>query len=468
MVFCKRLYNKGNINEMTLPRDMTIEKAISQIKKHQLTSRELVESCLDQIELRENLIHAWVEVYKKEALEIADTYDAAFLSGKWMGELHGIPIGVKDIIDVKGMWMRAGCDVYPAEVGKEDATVVQKLKNAGAIILGKTQTTAFANNDPTISRNPWNLDHSPGGSSSGSGAAVADRMCLAALGSQTGGSLIRPASYNGIVGFKPTYSNISLQGVIPVSWNLDHIGSHTRCVSDAFRLFKVMCEKHPNPSIRMPHALLSNSPLTFSSARPPCLGFIRGFMEDDASSEILHHMQSIVENFKDAGAIVVEMELPESFKEVHSAHTIIFEVDLATFHQQFYKSSADKYPPKIKSRIGNGMKTLGYHYSNALQIRKKFQDDMGKLLSSVDAGLMLSSLTTAPHGLETTGSAAANVPWSFSGFPAISLPSGLDSQRLPLGIQLVGPAWSDELIATVAMWCEDVLKFDFAPEHLSF
>ena len=449
---------------MTLPRDMTIETAISQMKKHQLTCRELVESCLDQIELRENLIHAWAEVYKKEALETADTCDTALLSGKWMGELHGIPIGIKDIIDVKGMWMRAGCDVYPAEVGKEDAAVIQRLKNAGAIILGKTQTTAFANNDPTITRNPWNLSHTPGGSSSGSGAAVADRMCLAALGSQTGGSLIRPASYNGIVGFKPTYSNISLQGVIPVSWNLDHVGPHTRCIADAIRLFKVMREKHPNPPIRMPRALLSKSPPTFSSGKPPCLGFIRGFMENDSSSEVLHHIHSIVENFKDAGAVVVDIELPESFKEVHCAHTIIFEVDLATFHREFYKSSADQYPPKIKSRIENGMKTLGHHYSNALQTRKKFQDDMGTRLSSVDAGLMLSSLTTAPQGLETTGSSAANVPWSFSGFPAISLPSGLDSQGLPFGIQLVGPAWSDELIAAVAVWCEDVLRFDFAPE----
>ncbi len=298
---------------MVPPREMTITHALLEIRNQRLSARQLVESCLEAIARNEDLIHAWASVYAEEALERADACDGALQEGQWLGELHGIPIGVKDIIDVKGMWTRAGCDVYPAEIAPEDAEVIRKLKNAGAIILGKTATTAFANNDPTTTCNPWNISHTPGGSSSGSGAAVAGRMCLAALGSQTGGSLIRPASYNGIVGFKPTYGNVSLDGVIPVSRSLDHIGSHTRCVDDAVRLFNVMREKWPNPLIQMP--LPATHRKTFRPRGIPRFGFLRGGMEEQVSAEMRDHLQHVRECFEAAGATLIELALPVSFKE---------------------------------------------------------------------------------------------------------------------------------------------------------
>jgi Asp-tRNA(Asn)/Glu-tRNA(Gln) amidotransferase A subunit family amidase len=172
---------------MSEPRELTIVDAVNRLRKGEMTAEVLVVSCLERIHRRDGAVRAWVEVYEEQALEEARERDAGFRAGKWKGELHGIPIGVKDIIDVKGMWTRAGCPVYPPRVAESDAPAVKRLRDAGAVILGKTETTAFANNDPTVTCNPWNTGHTPGGSSSGSGAAVADRMCLAALGTQTGG-----------------------------------------------------------------------------------------------------------------------------------------------------------------------------------------------------------------------------------------------------------------------------------------
>lgn len=200
---------------MVEPRELTVQAAITLMRKGDLKAQALMQSCVERIHERESSVHAWVEVYENEALEEARRCDDEFAAGGWRGDLHGIPIGIKDIIHVKAMWTRYGTSVYPPHMADADAPAVQRLKAAGAIILGKTETTPLANGDPTITRNPWNLAHTPGGSSSGSGAAVADRMCLAAVGTQTGGSLLRPAAYNGIVGFKPTYGYISSEGVMP-------------------------------------------------------------------------------------------------------------------------------------------------------------------------------------------------------------------------------------------------------------
>ena len=226
-------------------RELSIADARERMRAGELKAQDLVASCLERIRLRDGNIHAWVEVYEEQALEQAQTCDEAVRAGKWQGDLHGIPVGVKDIIDVKGMWTRAGCSVYSPRVAEADAAAVKKLRAAGAIFLGKTVTTAFANNDPAETRNPWNPEHTPGGSSSGSGAAVADRMCLAALGTQTGGSVVRPSAYNGIVGFKPTHDAISIEGVIPVSRTLDHVGIHAGSVNDTRILYDILREDRP-------------------------------------------------------------------------------------------------------------------------------------------------------------------------------------------------------------------------------
>ena len=446
---------------MSVPRELTIQAAKQRMKSGELTARQLISSCLERIHEREGAIHAWVALYEKESLEAADRCDGELERGNRLGELHGIPMGIKDIIDVKGMWTRAGCKAYPARIAESDAPVIRRLKAAGAIIMGKTETTAFANNDPTITRNPWNPNHTPGGSSSGSGAAVADRMCLAALGSQTGGSLIRPAAYNGIVGFKPTYGFVSLEDVVPVSWGLDNVGPLARCLEDATLLCRIMREDRPNPFLRVP--LTTDIPHRFNADRSPRLGFFRDYLIDEVSDDVIGHLESVRNLFEQAGAPVVDLTLPASFAHVHAAHRTIFDAELACYHRSRFETHGDQYPPLIKTRIKAGLKVPGYRYVEALRTRATFQAEIYKVLSQVDAAFMPASVSTAPEGLSSTGSAAANVPWSFSGFPSANLPSGLDGQGLPFGVQLAGLPWADDALAAVAGWCEKVLAFDHAP-----
>ena len=290
------------------PREWSIREAGERMRDGELTAERLMESCLERIHAREGIIHAWVGVYEKEALAEARRCDREMRRGCPRGPLHGIPVGVKDIIDVQGQYTRCGTPAYPARIPDEDAPAIARLRKAGAIFLGKTETTPFANNDPTITRNPWNPEHTPGGSSSGSGAAVADGMCLLALGTQTGGSLLRPAAYNGIVGFKATYGEVSTEGVLPNSWSLDHVGFHVRSAGDAAVVWPCLREEEPRPFARMPEpALMSHVWLPGSAPR---LGYIREFFEGEASPEVLANLAAVRERFRAAGAEVVEISLP--------------------------------------------------------------------------------------------------------------------------------------------------------------
>jgi aspartyl-tRNA(Asn)/glutamyl-tRNA(Gln) amidotransferase subunit A len=281
---------------------------------------------MERIHAREEFIHAGVEVYEQEAFAEARRCDRELTAGNRRGPLHGIPFGVKDIIDVQGQHTRCGTPIFPANIPTEDAPAIARLRKAGAIFLGKTETTPFANNDPTITRNPWNPEHTPGGSSSGSGAAVADRMCAAALGTQTGGSLLRPAAYNGIVGFKATYGEVSNEGVLPKSWTIDHVGVHTRSVADATLLWPCMREEAPRPFARMPEPPLRSRPRIPGS--PPRLGYIREFFEAETSPEVLENLASVRKQLHQAGAQIVELPFPPSFAFVGSCWSIIKQAEL--------------------------------------------------------------------------------------------------------------------------------------------
>jgi len=443
-------------------RELMINQAIRRMRTGDLTARQLIESCLERIHERENTICAWVEVYEEQALEDAGKCDAEFRKGNWRGDLHGIPVGVKDIIHVKGMWTRYGTAVYPPHMADADAPSIQRLKATGAIILGKTETTPLANNDPAITRNPWNPQHTPGGSSSGSGAAVADRMCLAAIGTQTGGSLLRPAAYNGIVGFKPTYGYISSAGVMPNSWSMDTVGLHGRCVEDAAILWRNMREDHPISFACKPIPV--NVTPKQSSNGAPRLGYIREFFEKETSPEVLKNLESIREKFKQAGAELVELKLPQSFNVVIEGWETIKFTELCAYHRPVFESRQDQFPPKVKKRIETGLKIPGYKYVEALRQRILFQKEMCECLASVDAALMPIAYSTAPKGLFSTGSSIFNRPWTFSGFPAMSIPSGMDPGGLPFGVQLASQPMAEEHLLEAAAWCESILGFGFSPE----
>ena len=447
---------------MKAPRDLTIGSAAHRMRMGELTAQALIESCLERIHEREDTVHAWVEVYEREALEEARKCDEDARIGKWRGDLHGIPVGVKDIIDVKGMWTRAGTSIYPASVANADAPVVRKLRASGAIFLGKTETTPFANSDPTITRNPWNPTHTPGGSSSGSGAAVADRMCMAALGTQTGGSLLRPAAYNGIVGFKPTYGYISAERVLPNAWSLDHVGHLARCVADAGILWRRLREEQPSPFARIPIGKKTSPCQRLESS--PRLGYILDFFQKETSSEVMGNLEQVRATLKEAGATVVEFTLPENFNLILKNWDIIKHVEVATFHQTLFEKNREQYPPKIKARIEKGLTIPGHQYVEALHHRIAFQREMSERLASVDAVFMPIATSTAPQGLGSTGSSVFNQPWTFTGFPAMSIPTGLDKTGLPFAMQLASLPMAETLLLEVASWCERVLAFTHSPK----
>jgi aspartyl-tRNA(Asn)/glutamyl-tRNA(Gln) amidotransferase subunit A len=450
---------------MQEPRNLTIIAAIKLMRRGELTAEELVKSCLQRIHQREEIIHAWVELYEEEALEEARHCDVEFRTGQWRGNLHGIPVGVKDIFHVKGMTTRAGASVYPAHVADSDAPAVRKLREAGAIIMGKTETTPFATSDPTITRNPWNPEHTPGGSSSGSGAAVADRMCLAALGTQTGASVLRPAAYNGIVGFKPTYGCIEIEGVVPVSWSMDHVGVLARCVEDVGLLWHLMRNSSEPPFARMPLAIGATEKRNPSV--PFRLGHIREFFEVTASSDLVEHMAVVREKFVRSGAMVLDLPLPASFENVEFLHRIIMHTELAAYHRHLFESHRDQYPPRIKASIDRGLTILGYQYVDVLRERIAFQEKMRDRLSAVDAAFMPTAQSTAPKGLSSTGSPVFNLPWSFCGFPTISIPSGVDAHGLPFGLQLLAQPMAEDRLLEIAAWCERVLEFKLSPASKS-
>lgn len=446
---------------MMVPCELSIQAARLRMRDGQLSARELMASCLERIHALDGSVCAWVEVYEEGALEAARRCDDAFHTGRKQGDLHGIPIGVKDIIHVKGMWTRYGSPVYPAHMADADAPSVQRLRDAGAIIIGKTETTPLANNDPAITRNPWNLKHTPGGSSSGSGAAVAARMCFAALGTQTGGSLLRPAAYNGVVGFKPTYGYISTEGVMPNSWSMDTVGFHTRCVDDASILWHVMRETHPIPFARVP-APPKPTPKR-NNEQHPRLGYIREYFETETAPEVLNNLEYVREKFKAAGAEVVELRLPPSFEYVIDGWDTIKFTELSAFHRPVFMTHPDQFPPKVKDRIETGLKIPGYKYVEALRKRIAFQEEMRECLESVDAALMPIAYSTAPDGLGSTGSSIFNRPWTYSGFPAMSIPSGVDQNGLPFAVQLAAQPMAEDRLLAVSAWCESVLGFDASP-----
>jgi aspartyl-tRNA(Asn)/glutamyl-tRNA(Gln) amidotransferase subunit A len=316
-----------------------------------------------------------------------------------------------------------------------------------------------------VTRNPWNPDHTPGGSSSGSGAAVADRMCPAALGTQTGGSLLRPAAYNGIVGFKATYGRISTDGVIPNSWTLDHVGVLTRSVADAAILWSCLREDAPRPFARMPEPPLAARPRAAGS--PPRFGYIREFFEAEASPAVVENLTAVRERFRAAGAEVVELPLPPSFAFVIPAWDILKQAELYAYHRPRFEAQRDRYPPKLRIRLEKGSAILGHEYAEHQQRRIRFQREMAARMADVDAVFMPVASGPAPHGLASTGSSYFNRPWTVSGFPAMSLPTGLDGHGLPLALQLAAQPYAEERLLEVAEWCEAVLGFVSAPPGAS-
>jgi len=448
---------------MTEPCMLTVAEMIRQFQRRKLSPVTLMESILQRIDLLEPSLQAWVTMDRQGLLQEARRCHEEIIRGKMRGPLHGIPIGVKDIFYTSGMKTTAGSKIFADFIPAYNATAVERLKTAGAIILGKTATTEFASRYPASTRNPWNLEHTPGGSSSGSAAAVATGMCPAALGSQTGGSVLRPAAYCGVVGFKPTYGRISRYGVFALSWTLDHVGFLARSVEDAAILLGILAGPDPADPTTRPQPVPDYMRSLRSLRRPPRIGIVREFYQEKSEEPVWKHTEKILNKLKRAGGKMREVKMPSSFAAVQDAHRIIMWVEAAAYHEKLFEKNREQYSPKMREMVEIGLLIPSGDYLRAQKIKRLFRREMDQIMQEYDCLLSPATSSAAPKTLSSTGDPWFQVPWSLSGLPAISIPSGLNDERLPLGLQLAGAAFAEGKLLAAARWCEKVLGVHLSP-----
>jgi aspartyl-tRNA(Asn)/glutamyl-tRNA(Gln) amidotransferase subunit A len=428
------------------PAFLGVKEAADAIRTGMLSPVELMEACLLQIRALDGDLRAWAHVDAAGALAAARERESEARAGRLRGPLHGVAVGVKDIFDVAGMPTTGGARSFAHTRPVADAASVARIRSAGAVVLGKTVTTEFAYRDPAPTRNPWNQGHTPGGSSAGSAAAVAARMVPLALGSQTVGSVLRPAAYCGVVGFKGTHGLVPIAGVIPLAWSLDHVGALARSVGDTALAMSVLSGRELQaPAVTAPRLAVAPE----LSAR--------------ASREVAAHLDAVADAFARAGATVSKIELPASFAELAAAGLTVLEAEAAAYHQPSFLEHAADYSPEMRSLVEAGLRLSATAYVRANRARLAFREDVMPLLAAHDALLCPTAPAPAPAGLGSTGDGSLCAPWSNAGVPAITLPSGIASSGLPHAIQLVQAAGASGRLLSVAAWCERVLDFTQAP-----
>jgi len=430
------------------PYKLGLAEASRLMRDGTLTPTRLAESLLYRIERLEPVVEAWVTVNREAVLEAADAATMEAEEGRLKSPLHGVPFGVKDIFFTRGVRTTMGRALYSGFVPDRDAAVVKALREAGAVVLGKTETTEFALHDPAPTTNPWNTRHTPGGSSSGSAAAVSCGMAPMALGSQTGGSVVRPASYCGVVGFKPTYGLLSRDGVYPLSWSLDHVGYMTRTVEDAALTLSTL-KPDAAPAVE--------------SEDSPRVGLLSGYFKENASDDVWLGYEQAVGKLWGEGAEFIDVELPPSFGMAPSVHRVIMAVEAAAVHEDGLRANPEGYREYIKGFVSSGLLAPATAYLRAQRIRGVILRDVLSSMDGFDCLACPSTVDTAPRGLGWTGSPAFNAPWSLTGLPTVTVPSGISEDELPLGLQLVGRPHRDHDLLEVAAWCEEALGFMEGP-----
>ena len=441
--------------------ELTATQLARQIRARALSAVEVAEALLARTSTLESL-QAWVYLDRETVLADAVQRQRELDTLPEVGPLHGVPVGVKDIFYTAGIPTTACSQVYADFVPEYDAAVLTSLKQAGAIMMGKTVTTEFACLDPSPTLNPWNPAHTPGGSSSGSAVSVASGMCPVALGSQTVGSVLRPASYNGVVGLKPTYGRVSRYGVVPVSWSLDTMGWMSRSVEDAALLLQVMTGPDANDPVcaRFPAADYLSG---LEDAQPPRISLITSFFMEESDAETQRHTRDTLNRLAGAGAEVDEATLPDSFGTAIEDQLIIMRCEAAAFHQPMYETRSEEYRPLLRRLIGRGLETSAVEYSRALERRLQFITDMQALAENADVLLTPATPTPALADLTNTGNTTFQGPWTSCGLPTITIPLGLAESGLPMGLQLIAAPFREERLLAAARWCERVLDFHLAP-----
>ncbi len=438
-------------NEMV--REPSVALLRDRLASGALDAITLVDSYIARIEAREADVGAWAWFDPEFARAQARTLDAHRRAGRPLGRLHGLPVGIKDVIDTMRIPTENGCARDAGRVPLRDAFVVERLKKEGAIIMGKTVTTELAFMRPGKTANPHNLAHTPGGSSQGSAAAVADGMVPLAIGTQTGGSVIRPASFCGVTGYKPTFGAIPRRGILKQSPSLDTVGIFASDPAGAALLAEVLfgfdaedTATHPEPAPPLFATATSTPPL------PPVLGFIRPPGWDNAEPQLRDAFSELIDALGDQA---FELPLPTLFDNAAAQRKLINNAEMSYHYYPYWRDAAHQLGKETIDAIEQGNATLARDYLSALDMPKLLNAALDEMLTRCDAIVCPAASGPAPRGLETTGDPIFNGIWTFCGTPCITIPLLTSQEGLPMGVQLIGGRGDDARLMRTAQWLFD-------------
>ena len=436
---------------------LTIHEAAELVRSRQLSPVELTQAFLDRIEAVDNRLKSYITLLPETAMEAAREAETEISKGNYRGPLHGIPIALKDLYDTAGVPTMAQSKVLEHRVPDSDATVVTRLREAGTVLLGKLTMHEFALGFPASlyesPRNPWNLDHVTGGSSSGSGAGIAAGTCMGTLGSCTGGSIRGPASYCGIVGLKPTYGRVSRHGVLPLSWSLDHVGPMTWTVEDTAHMMQAIAGRDPND----PTSSTEPVPDYAASLREDVSGLVIGvprhyFFDSSAGAdaEMLAAVDKALSELEGLGARVEEVTIP-SLDLAGPANWLIMMSEAYAYHKANLAAQPENFGPVVRHRFYIGGLFSSGEYVMAQQARTRIRREFAEVMQRVDLIGCPTMLGPAPVFDTFDPSSVVlgrsfTAPFNETGMPAISVPCGFTESGLPLGLQLAGRPFEEETV----------------------
>ena len=437
--------------DLTNLHSLSASDAVHLIRQGAIDSAQLVEACLARVRETDTQVQAWAFLDEGHAMAHARAADDLKRQGLPIGPLHGVPVGVKDIFDTADMPTEYGSVLYAGRTPSRDAAAVAMLRAAGAVIIGKTVTTEFATQAPGKTRNPHDPERTPGGSSSGSAAAVAAGMVPLALGSQTNGSVIRPAAFCGVLGFKPTHGLIPRHGMLTLSRTLDQVGVFARTVHDLALLAGQLVgydERDPDtrPRARIPFAEVAaeEPPL------PPMFAFVKTPHWERADEETKEAFGELIEHLGDR---VEEVELFPSAAEAWQWHETIMEAEMAANLEREWKEGRDRLSDSLRAQLERGREVRAVDYQRAVGRIRPIHESFVELFEQrYDAILTPAAPGTAPKDLASTGDPSFCTLWTLCGMPAVSLPLLQGTNGLPLGVQLVGPRDGDARLLRTARW----------------
>ncbi len=440
--------------------DLTLAEASRKLRDGMLSSLELTTFMLNRAAALNQTLNAFITITREEALTQARQADDERAQGLDRGPLHGVPIALKDLFETRGIRTTAGSKILSAYVPTQDAAVTARLRNAGAVLVGKTNMHEWAfgvtNDNPHFGRvcNPWATDRVPGGSSGGSAVAVAARMCLGALGSDTGGSIRIPSSFCGITGLKPTYGRVSLRGVIPLSWTMDHVGPMAQTAQDCALLLQAIAGYDPlDPASRdvpvSDYAAELDRPLNGIVLALPS-----GYFAEQVDGEILTAVEQAVRILVRDGAVTTVKALPFG-QELYQVNRTILPPEAAAFHQQEMEQRPEDFGADVMRRLQGGTRISVQDYARARRRRDELQRALAGYLTDVDLLVTPTTRIAAPPFsidpvVLSQNTTVFTAPFNAAGFPALSLPCGLTREGLPIGMQLVGRPWEEGLLLHVA------------------